>query len=56
MLGACEAGASVRENAHQMLAARKRRKELGVSLESGLSAVQVAERGAPSSTPISPIR
>jgi uncharacterized protein (TIGR03083 family) len=44
VLGACEAGASMRENAHQMLAARKRRKELGVSLEAGLSAVQVAER------------
>ncbi len=44
VLGACEAGASMRENAHQMLAARKRRKELGVSLEAGLSGVQVAER------------
>ena len=44
VLGACEAGASMRENAHQMLAARKRRKELGVPLEAGLSGVQVAER------------
>jgi len=44
VLGACEAGASMRENAHQMLVARKRRKELGVSLEAGLSGVQVAER------------
>lgn len=44
VLGACEAGASMRENAHQMLAARKRRKELGVPLEAGLSAVQVADR------------
>ncbi len=44
VLGACEAGASMRENAHQMLAARTRRKELGVSLEAGLSGVQVAER------------
>ena len=34
----------MRENAHQMLAARKRRKELGVPLEAGLSGVQVAER------------
>ncbi|HUV17299.1 MAG TPA: maleylpyruvate isomerase family mycothiol-dependent enzyme [Ilumatobacteraceae bacterium] len=46
VLGACEAGASMRENAHQMFAARKRRKELGVSLEAGLSSVQVAEREA----------
>jgi len=44
VLGACEAGASMRENTHQMLAARKRRKELGVPLEAGLSGVQVAER------------
>ena len=44
VLGACEAGASMRENAHQMLAARKRQKELGVPLEAGLSGIQVAER------------
>jgi uncharacterized protein (TIGR03083 family) len=44
VLGASEAGASMRENAHQMRAARTRRKDLGVSLEAGLSAVQVAER------------
>lgn len=44
VLGACEAGASMRENMHQMRAARQRRKELGVPLEAGLSAVQVAER------------
>ena len=44
VLGACEAGASMRENMHQMRAARKRRKDLGVSLEAGLSGVQVAER------------
>ena len=43
VLGACEAGASMRENMHQMRAARKRRKQLGVALEAGLSAVQVAE-------------
>jgi hypothetical protein len=34
----------MRENAHQMLAARKRRNELGVPLEAALSGVQVAER------------
>jgi len=44
VLGACEAGASMRENMHQMRAARKRQKELGVPLEAGLSATQVAER------------
>ena len=44
VLGACEAGASMRENMHQMLTARKRQKELGVPLEAGLSATQVAER------------
>ncbi len=44
VLGACEAGASMRENVHQMRSARKRRKDLGVSLEAGLSGVQVAER------------
>jgi uncharacterized protein (TIGR03083 family) len=44
VLGACEAGASMRENMHQMRAARKRRKDLGVPLEAGLSGVQVAER------------
>jgi len=44
VLGACEAGASMRENMHQMAAARKRCKQLGVPLEAGLSGVQVAER------------
>lgn len=44
VLGACEAGASMRENMHQMRLGRKRRKDLGVSLEEGLSGVQVAER------------
>ena len=44
VLGACEAGASIRENVHQMIAGRKHRKEFGVSIEAGLSAVQVAER------------
>ncbi|GJM36836.1 MAG: hypothetical protein DHS20C19_02030 [Acidimicrobiales bacterium] len=44
VLGACEAGASMRENMHQMRLGRKRRKDFGVSLEEGLSATQVAER------------
>ncbi len=44
VLGACEAGASIRENAHQMRAGRKLSKKLGVPLEAGLSGVQVAER------------
>ena len=44
VLGACEAGASMRENVHQMAAARKRCRQLGVSLEAGLSGIQVAER------------
>jgi len=44
VLGACEAGASMRENMHQMRLGRKRRKDLGVSLEAGLSGIQVAER------------
>jgi uncharacterized protein (TIGR03083 family) len=46
VLGACEAGASMRENVHQMRIARRRRHELGVALEAGLSGVQVAEREA----------
>lgn len=44
VLGACEAGASLRENLHQMRLARRRRTELGVPLEAGLSGAQVAER------------
>lgn len=44
VLGACEAGASMRENMHQLRAGRRRCKDLGVPLEAGLSAVQVAER------------
>lgn len=44
VLGACEAGASIRENVHQMRAGRKHSKDVGVPLEAGLSAVQVAER------------
>ena len=44
VLGACEAGGSVRENLHQMRLGRKHSKDFGVPLEAGLSAVQVAER------------
>lgn len=44
VLGASEAGASMRENVHQVRAGRRRQKELGVPLEAGLSGVQVAER------------
>jgi uncharacterized protein (TIGR03083 family) len=44
VLGATEAGASMRENAHQMRLARQRRKQFDVTLEAGLSGVQVEER------------
>jgi uncharacterized protein (TIGR03083 family) len=44
VLGACEAGASMRENMHQMRLGRKHRKANGGSLEAGLSNVQVRER------------
>ena len=44
VLGACEAGASMKENIHQMRAARSHRKAHGGPLEAGLSAVQVRER------------
>lgn len=44
VLGACEAGASIRENMHQMRLGRKRCKDHNVSLEEGLSATQVSER------------
>lgn len=44
VLGACEAGASMRENLHQMRLGRKHCKDFSVPLEAGLSAVQVAER------------
>jgi len=44
VLGASESGASMRESAHQMRLARKRRKHSGVVLEAGLSGVQVDER------------
>lgn len=44
VLGACEAGASVRENVRQLLAARRRQRRAGGPLEAALSAVQVEER------------
>lgn len=44
VLGACEAGASRRENMHQMRAARRHRRRHGGPLEAGLSRVQVLER------------
>ena len=44
VLGACEAGASMRENVHQLLRARSERKRNGGPLEAALSAVQVRER------------
>src|SRR5690349_16363584 len=44
VLGACEAGASIRENVHQLRAARAYRKQHGGALEAALSATQVRER------------
>jgi uncharacterized protein (TIGR03083 family) len=44
VLGACEAGASMRENLHQMRAAKRHQKSEGGPLEAGLSAVQVRDR------------
>jgi uncharacterized protein (TIGR03083 family) len=44
VLGACEAGASVRENVRQLRRARAHRKQHGGPLEAALSAVQVRER------------
>lgn len=44
VLGACEAGARMRENVHQLRLARARRKRLGGPLEAALSGVQVLER------------
>jgi hypothetical protein len=44
VLGACEAGASMGENVHQMRRARSYRKQHGGPLEAALSAVQVRER------------
>jgi uncharacterized protein (TIGR03083 family) len=44
VLGACEAGASMREMVHQMRVAKRYQKLHGGPLEAGLSATQVAER------------
>jgi uncharacterized protein (TIGR03083 family) len=44
VLGACESGASMRENIHQLRWARALRKQHGGPLEAALSAVQVRER------------
>ena len=44
VLGACEAAASIKENVHQMRAAKRYQKSDGGPLEAGLSAVQVRER------------
>jgi uncharacterized protein (TIGR03083 family) len=44
VLGACEAGASIRENLHQLRLARAYRKQHGGPLEAALSATQVRER------------
>jgi uncharacterized protein (TIGR03083 family) len=46
VLGACEAGASMRENIHQLRRARSYRRSYGGPLEAALSAVQVRERAA----------
>ena len=52
VLGACEAGASMRENVHQLRSARAHRKRHGGPLEAALSAVQVREREELSPTQI----
>jgi uncharacterized protein (TIGR03083 family) len=44
VLGACEAGASMRENIHQLRQGRAYRKQHGGPLEAALSEVQVSER------------
>jgi uncharacterized protein (TIGR03083 family) len=44
VLGACEGAASMKEQMHQMRAARTHQKAEGGPLEAGLSAVQVRER------------
>lgn len=44
VLGACDAAASMRENLHQMRAAKRHQKARGGPLEAGLSSVQVANR------------
>ena len=46
VLGACEAGASIRENVSQLRRARASRKRHGGPLEAALSAVQVRDRAS----------
>jgi uncharacterized protein (TIGR03083 family) len=46
VLGACEAGASMRENVHQLRLGRAYRKQHGGPLEAALSEVQVHERAS----------
>jgi hypothetical protein len=46
VLAACEAGASIRVNLHQLHRARLYRKHHGGPLEAALSAIQVSERSA----------
>ena len=46
VLGACEAGASICENIHQLRAARAHRAQHGGPIEAALSTVQVRERAA----------
>ena len=44
VLGACESGASIRENVRQLRQARAHRRQHGGPLEAALSAVQVRDR------------
>ena len=44
VLGACEAGARLRENVHQLATARRQHKREGGPLEAAISGVQVRER------------
>ncbi len=46
VLGACEAGASIRENIRQLRRARTYRRQHGGPLEAALSAVQVCDRAS----------
>jgi len=46
VLGACEAGASMRENLHQIRRARAHRRKHGGPLEAALSGVQVRDRAS----------
>jgi hypothetical protein len=52
VLGACEAGASIRENVHQLRQARAYRRQHDGPLEAALSATQVHERADLSPTQI----